>query len=128
MRQLFIIRLALVTGVLLFAGLTTWMRTSGQLPEPTEALRANLVYFRYATWAVAAFALLWALFWKARAEAAMTESGVHRALIIGWAPGEATALLGTVTYFQGGEPASMAFGVLAFLVVLLILRIPAPPR
>jgi len=58
----------------------------------------------------------------------MTESGVHRALIIGWAPGEATALLGTVTYFQGGEPASMAFGVLAFLVVLLILRIPAPPR
>lgn len=128
MRQLFIIRLALVTGVLLFAGLTTWMRTSGQLPEPTEALRANLVYFRYATWAAAAFALLWALFWKARAEAAMTESGVHRALIIGWAPGEATALLGTVTYFQGGEPASMAFGVLAFLVVLLILRIPAPPR
>ncbi|MBX7120026.1 MAG: hypothetical protein K1X31_13620 [Gemmatimonadaceae bacterium] len=128
MRQLFIIRLALVTGVLLFAGLTTWMRTSGQLPEPAEDLRANLVYFRYATWAVAAFALLWALFWKARAEAAMTESGVHRALIIGWAPGEATALLGTVTYFQGGEPASMAFGVLAFLVVLLILRIPAPPR
>lgn len=128
MRQLFIIRLALVTGVLLFAGLTTWMRTSGQLPEPAEDLRANLVYFRYATWAAAAFALLWALFWKARAEAAMTESGVHRALIIGWAPGEATALLGTVTYFQGGEPASMAFGVLAFLVVLLILRIPAPPR
>lgn len=128
MRQVFIIRLALIAGVLMFAALTTFLRMQGRLPEPSEALRANLAYFRYATWGAAAFALLWALFWKARAESAMTEGGVNRALIVGWAPGEATALLGIVTFFQGGPMASMVFGLLAFFVVLLVLRVPAASR
>ncbi len=128
MKQILLIRIALVLGVTVFAGITLFLRTQGHLPAPDGRLQAQLQYFRYATWAVAALALVWALVSKARAEAAMTEAGMHRALILGWAPGEAATLLGTATYFLGGPVASMAFGLLTFIVVLLILRVPTPPR
>lgn len=128
MRQLFIIRIALLLGVTAFAGITVFMRASGNLPEADAAALERITYMRYAVWALAAFSVAWAFLWKARAEAAMTEAGVNQAIIVGWAPGEGTAILGTVTHFIGGPVASLAFGMLAFVVVLLILRVPTPPR
>lgn len=128
MKTIFLIRIALILGVTLFAGLTLFLRSRGSLPEPTAELTGTLQTFRYIVWGLSAFAVAWAFFWKTRAEAAMTEQGVHSALIIGWAPGEAAALFGVVTHFQGGPVATMAFGLLAFIVVLLILRIPTLPK
>ncbi len=124
MKQLFIIRIALLFGVGMFAALTVYMRTSGNLPDADAAGLEKVAVLRYAVWGLAAFSVLWALFWKTRAESAQTEQGVSQAMIVGWAPGEATALMGTATYFVGGPIATMAFGLLAFVVVLLVLRIP----
>lgn len=128
MKQLFIIRIALLVGVTVFAGITVFLRQSGNLPPADAETLERITYMRYAVWALSIFSVAWALFWKARAESAMSEQGVSSAMIVGWAPGEGTALLGVVTHFLGGPIATMAFGILAFVVVLLILRIPSTPR
>lgn len=128
MKQLFIIRIALLFGVAMFAALTIFLRRSGNLPPADAETLERIGYMRYAVWALAAFSLAWALLWKARAESAMTESGAARAMILGWAPAEGTAILGTVTHFLGGPVATLAFGLLAFVVVLLVLRIPSTSR
>jgi hypothetical protein len=127
-KQLFIIRIALLFGVAMFAGLTIFLRQSGNLPPADAETLARIATMRYAVWGLSAFSLAWALLWKARAEAAMTETGVARAMILGWAPAEGTAILGTVTHFLGGPVATLAFGLLAFVVVLLVLRIPGTTR
>jgi hypothetical protein len=128
MKQLFLIRIALLLGVTIFAGITVFLRQSGNLPPADAETLERITYMRYAVWALSAVSVAWALAWKARAEAAMTAQGVSSAMIVGWAPGEGTAILGIVTHFLGGPIATLAFGILAFVVVLLILRIPAPAR
>lgn len=128
MKQLFIIRIALILGVAMFAGLTVVMRASGSLPEADAATLERIQYMRFAVWGLSAFSVGWAFLWKSRAEAAMTESAASQSLILGWAPGEGTAILGTVTHFLGGPVATMAFGILAFVVVLLVARIPRLPK
>jgi hypothetical protein len=128
MKQLFIIRMALLVGVTTFAGITLFMRSSGNIPDADAATIERITYMRYGVWALSAFAVAWAFLWKARAEAAMTEAAMNQAIILGWAPGEGAAILGAVTHFMGGPVASLAFGMLAFVVVLLILRVPTPPR
>lgn len=125
MKKVFIIRMALLLGVLAFAGFTIYLRQSGNLPEADAETLGRITYMRYAVWALAAFSVAWAFLWKARAEAAMTEQGAASSMIIGWAPGEGTALLGAVTHFVGGPIATLALGLLAFIVVLMIVRIPS---
>jgi hypothetical protein len=127
-RQVFLIRIALILGVATFAAITVFMRASGNLPEADATTLEKIVYLRYAVWALSAFSLAWAFFWKTRAESAMSEQGVNQSLIVGWAPGEGTAILGIVTHFMGGPVATMAFGLLAFVLVLLVLRVPASSR
>jgi hypothetical protein len=122
-KSLAIIRLSYVIGPALFILVTYLQRRFGSLGD--VAMPADkLVLMRYLHWGVAAFALFWALFWKSRTESAMDAAGVSRALIIGWAPGEAAALFGGVIYFVGGPLSAAAFGFVAFAVVLSLLRIP----
>ena len=83
---------------------------------------------RFGVWGRSAPAVAWAFLWKARAESAMSEQGAASSMILAWAPGEGAAILGVVTHFLGGPIATMAFGILAFIVVLLIARIPTPSR
>jgi hypothetical protein len=128
MKQLFIIRIALIFGVAMFAGLTVFLRQSGNLPEPDAAALERITYMRYGVWGLSALAVAWAFLWKARAESAMSEQGAASSMILAWAPGEGAAILGVVTHFLGGPIATMAFGILAFIVVLLIARIPTPSR
>ena len=122
-KSLAIIRLSYVMGPALFVLVTYLQRRIGGLSEAAMPAE-NLVLMRYLLWGVAAFALVWALFWKSRAESAMDAAGVSRALIIGWTPGEAAALFGGVIYFVGGPISAVAFGFMAFAVVLALLRIP----
>jgi hypothetical protein len=122
-----LIRLSLVMGAVLFALVTYVQRRNGGLADSAMP-EENLVRLRYIHWAIAAFAMGWALFWRSRMESAMTVEGVVQALIVGWAPGEAAALMGGVIYFTGGPPSALAFGFVAFAVVLSLLRIPRAPR
>ena len=125
MRQILLIRIALILGVALFAGLTVFQRTQGMIGDASDPdALSTLRTLRYAVWALSVFAIGWAFFFRARVDAAKTEQQIHAALIVGWAPAEGTALLAVVQYFQGGALATMAFGVLTFAVVLLLLRIP----
>jgi hypothetical protein len=126
-KNLALIRLSLVLGPVLFAGVTYVQRRSGALADEAMA-DEQLVMLRYMLWGVAAFAMLWAVFQRSRMESAKTVEGVTRALIVGWAPGEAAALFGVMIYFVGGPVSALAFGFVAFTVVLSLLRIPPPPR
>lgn len=125
MRQIFLIRIALILGVAVFAAVTVFLRTQGMIPGATdpEAV-ATLRMIRYAGWAYSAFAVGWAFVFRARVEAAMTVPQINTALIVGWAPAEGAALLAVVQYFLGAPLAAMAVGLLAFTVVLLLLPIP----
>ena len=127
MRRIFLIRIALILGVAVFAALTVFQRTQGMIPDASDpdALR-TLQMIRYAGWGYSAFAVAWAFFFRARVEAAMSEQQIHAALIVGWAPAEGAALLGVVQCFLGAPLAAMAIGVLTFAVVLLLLPIPDP--
>jgi len=128
MRKLFVIRIAFIMGVATFAAITVFLRTQGKLPEPGPEQLAGVEQVRYMMWGFSAFAVVLALLMRTRTESAMTEAQMNSALIVGWAGGEGAALGSIVALFIGGSVATMAVGILAFIVVLLILRIPSPPR
>jgi FtsH-binding integral membrane protein len=118
----FLIRIALVTGVSLFAAFAVFQRSRGGLDAVAldSGLLANL---RYVLWALAAGAVAAALFLKPKLEAAKPAQ-VGTYLIVGWSFGEGVALFGTVQYYAGGTMSTMAIGLLTFVVALLLLPIP----
>jgi hypothetical protein len=126
-KQLFIIRVALVAGVGAFAALAAFQRSRmgtvgfdlmvSERPVPLDLLR-------YALWAVAGTALAAALFLRSRIEVAPpAQRGAM--LVVGWALGEGVALFGTVQHFIGAPLVTMAIGLLTFVVVQILLPIPA---
>ena len=122
-RQLLIIRIALISGVGLFAALTAWLRSSGQIPAAPAELLAQLAVMRSVVWGLAVAAVGVALIIRGQLDA-LSEAAERRRLIIGWSVGEGVALFGVVQFYQGGLRVTMAVGVLAFAAVLLILPIP----
>lgn len=126
-RNLFIVRIALMAGVFFFAGVAMWRRTQnpGQAAALGDAMPTELM--RYALWGLAAAAILAALYLRPRAEAA---EPAKRALMLlmGWTFGEGVALLGIVLHFVGAPIATLAVGLLAFIVTLLLLPVPVEPR
>ncbi len=125
LKQLFIIRIALLTGVALFAALATYQRSQGADSGlgGGPMLSGSLENMRYVLWALAAAAVAAALFIKPKLEAAKP-SQVAAFLIVGWSFGEGVALFGTVLHYAGGPMTTMAIGLLTFVVVLLLLPIP----
>jgi len=118
-RQLFIIRIALMTGVLMFAALTLYQRSSGTAMDPNPAVPA----MRYVLWVVIGVSALVTLFLRPRVEGGeLSKRGLWA--LIGWSVGEAAALLGTVIHFVGGPVSSLALGVLAFVFALMLLPVP----
>ncbi len=125
LKQLFIIRIALLTGVALFAALATYQRSQGADSGlgGGPMLSGSLENMRYVLWALAAAAVAAALFIKPKLEAA-TPARRGSYLVIGWAFGEGVALFGTVQHYIGGSVSTMAIGLMTFVVVLLLLPIP----
>lgn len=119
--QLFIIRIGLMVGVFLFAGITVYRRSSGEVSMPVDA--GNLEVLRYLLWAAVAATAAVTLVLKARVEAAEPKKKATLT-IIGWSIGEGAALLGTIVHFAGGPVASLAIGVLAFVYALVLLPVP----
>jgi hypothetical protein len=128
-RQLFIIRVALVVGVAVFAALAMYQRMRGTMTAAPLAME-SLGALRYALWGLSAAAVLAAIFLRSRMESATP--ALRRAMtIIGWAFGEGVALLGTVQYYLGADVARMQTGLVIFATTLILLpvpREPVPPR
>jgi len=125
-KQLFVMRIALVSGVAMFAALATYQRTQGMRPDLSGS--AMLDTMRYVLWGLALAAVFAAIFLKGRIEGAAAP-GAHRTMtFIGWSFGEGVALFGTVQYFIGAPIATMALGLLTFAVVLILLPVPRDPQ
>lgn len=125
LRNLFIVRVALMTGVFLFAALAYFgpqvgIAASFDLGESLGSLR----------WVARTFfviAIVVAVLLRPKLEGA-EPSRIAQLLIIGWAVGEAAALMGVVTYMGGGGLAPLALGLMAFVFALVMLPIPRPRR
>ena len=124
-RNLFIIRIALMTGVFLFAAVAFFgprfgLVTDTQLPAAVEQLR-------YVLWGFVAVAVAGALLLRGKVEAAAPAKQAQY-LIIGWALGEAAALFGIVQFMTSAGVASLGLGLMTFVFTLVLLPIPRPRR
>jgi hypothetical protein len=125
-KQLFIIRVALVTGVAAFAALAAYQRARMGANLSLDAAPGGglpLDLLRYALWALAGVAVAIALLLRSRIESAPPARRVAM-LVVGWAFGEGVALFGTVQHFVGAPLSTMALGLLTFFTVLMLLPIP----
>jgi hypothetical protein len=126
-KQLFIIRVALVTGVGAFAALAAYQRARMGPPGPFDSMSGGgalpLDALRYALWALAGVAVAIALLLRSRIESAPPARRVTM-LVVGWAFGEGVALFGTVQHYIGAPLSTMALGLLTFVTVLMLLPIP----
>ena len=126
-KQLFIVRVALIAGVGAFAALAAYQRyrmDRASFDFTSTGAPLSLDLLRYMLWGLALVAFGSAIFLRSRVEVARpAQRGAM--LVIGWALGEGVALFGTVQHFIGAPLSTMAIGLLTFVVVLIILPIPA---
>lgn len=117
-----ILRLALLSGVLVFGGVVWQLRRTGGAPASTADPRTLLLAGRV-IWAAAMLAcvVLFLLIGRAR-EAAR----VRTLSLVAWAVGESTALYGGVIYLLAGNPLFYQLGV--GFMVLTFLAFPGEPR
>lgn len=124
-RNLFIIRIALMTGVFLFAGIAYFGPRFGM--APVLGLGDALQPLGYALWAFLALAVGGALLLRTKLEGA-TPDRLSQYLIIGWALGESAALMGIILYMGGGGIGPLSIGLMGFVSTLVLLPIPRPRR
>ena len=120
-RTFAVIRLALLTGVLLFGALCwflTHQRGGGAQPGTDPA---DLSVFRIVVPALCLGALAVAAVLRGRV--ARTRDAAQRASmrLIGWALGEGSALAGGAHYLLTGDPKLYVLGVVALLGTFIIL-------
>ncbi len=121
MNPLLLIRVAMMTGVLIFGGVTWFIRRSGDGPAFDAANASLLLWVARGAWGVAMVTCL-VLFALLRSE--RRPARVRALSVIGWASGELVALTGGTVWFLTDNPQWYTFG-LVFLV-LTFLAFPAP--
>ena len=121
-RHLFIIRVALLTGVTAFAALVLYQRSRGMATLSAEA-GSMLALMRYVLWGLAGAAAAGALFLRSRLD---STPPAHRGTmtVIGWALGEGVALFGVVQHYLGAPVTTLAVGLITFALVLVLLPVP----
>ena len=121
-RHLFIIRVALLTGVTAFAALVLYQRSRGMAALSAEA-GSMLALMRYVLWGLAGAATAGALFLRSRLD---STTPAHRGImtVIGWALGEGVALFGVVQHYLGAPVTTLAVGLITFALVLVLLPVP----
>jgi hypothetical protein len=120
-KNLFLVRIALLVGVLGFAAGSFMARSS----SPTGGFDGvlPLATLRYALWALAVAAAGAALFLKTRMESAVPARRSMMTLI-GWSFGEGVALFAIVQFFAGADVSTLALGLLTFAFTLIVLPVP----
>lgn len=114
-----VIRIALLTGVLMFGGITWFMqRGADWSPADGDSLRLLRIGM-LATWVVAVLLLL---VLRARL-GRLTEAAGRSMLIIGWAIGEGAALFGAVYYFLSGQAEWYIAGLFVMLAAFILFPI-----
>lgn len=121
-RFLFIIRIALITGVTAFAALVLFQRSRGAPTLGAEGV-AMLDTMRLVLWGLAGSAIAGVLFLRSRVASATPQQG-STMTVIGWALGEGVALFGVVQHYLGAPVTTLAVGVLTFVVALVLLPVP----
>ena len=113
-----IIRFAMLSGILALYGAAWWLRRGGRVPDaPASSVRA----LELALVAATAFGAAAILFLAVRLPSMPREREPVAAMAM-LGIGEAVAVLGGVTFLQGGAPRALAFGLLTFLVALAASR------
>lgn len=125
-KQLYIIRIALMTGVFMFAGLVLYQRRDPTV-APGFVQGIPLEAMRYVLWVLVGASALTALVLRPRIETAPPQRQALMTLI-GWSFGEGVALLGIVMHFAGAPIASLSLGILAFVFALMLLPVPRSRR
>jgi len=125
-KQLYIIRIALMTGVFMFAGLVLYQRRDAT--AATDIVRGlPLEALRYVLWTLVGASALTALILRPRIDAAPPQRQALMTLI-GWSFGEGVALLGIVMHFAGAPISALSLGILAFVFALMLLPVPRQRR
>jgi FtsH-binding integral membrane protein len=118
-----IIQLAMILGVLIFAGVAWYMHSQQRIPPC--GLPAGL---QYALPIVCILALSAIVFVK-RLRAPMTQNQQFQTVtLIGWAAGEGAALMGVLYYWCTDNPTWTVTGILVMLfgAVMLPAKLPQP--
>jgi len=119
--QLRVLRLALVSGILVFGAIVWWLRRNGETPAPSVS-PVLLVTAGRIVWG-AAVAGSFLLFLRLRQ---VKKAAQFRTVsIIAWALGEATAVYGAVIYLLAGNSFWYQMGV--GFMVLSFLAFPGEP-
>lgn len=121
MNPMMLIRLAMTTGVLMFGGITWFIRRGGDAPTFDAANANTLLWAARAVWG-ASMAACMILFFALRN--ARRPAQVKTLSLVGWAAGEAVALMGGVVWFLTGNTQWYSFGLV--YLVLTFLAFPAP--
>jgi hypothetical protein len=114
------IRLAMLAGVLLFAGASWVIHRS---PGWTPAAELDPEALRMVSWVIWGAAVAGILILLGKARGAPDTARYNTLAIIGWSLGEMTALFGGVIYFLTAQPNSFLIGLL--LLVLALTFLPA---
>ncbi|MGB5018205.1 MAG: hypothetical protein WBO66_00565 [Candidatus Moraniibacteriota bacterium] len=116
MKPALLIRGAMLVGVLLFGALTWFLRREGQGAGLDPDARNTMLWVGRGTWLVSMATCL-ALFGMIRN--ARSKARVRALSLVGWAAGEAVALLGGVIWYLTGitnwYSAGLVYLVLTFL-------------
>jgi len=111
-----LIRVAMLLGVLIFGGVTWYIRRSGAELTFDPNARATLLWVGRGTWVLA---MLTCLTLYGISRNARTEERRRAVSLIGWAAGESVALFGGVVWFLTNNPewyiAGLIFLVMTFL-------------
>lgn len=111
-----LIRGAMLVGVLLFGGVTWYVRRDGEPPTLSRDTLTTLLWVGRGTWIVSMATCL-ALFGMLRN--ARSQQRITALSITGWAAGEAVAIVGGVIWFLTGISKWYSAGLVYFVLALL---------
>ena len=119
--QLSLIRMAMLSGVLLFGAIAWWARRNDPAPAATPAMR-NILGVAPLALGIVALSVVVLL---RRVLARETDPARQATLrIIGWATGETAALAGAVGYFLTGDPSTFFIGLAVLMFTFVGLPVP----